>query len=694
MLLTVEDLHWADPSTLELLRQLVEGTPPAGCHLFTLLTARPEFHAPWNSPRCSTLQLERLAVREAKTLVTNVAGGELPDDVLHELRIKADGVPLFVEEMTKSVMESGLVRADGNRFEVARHLSASAVPETLQDSLMARLDRLGEGKAVAQLAAVIGREFSLELLRAVSELAPDHLARVLDRLVEAQLVFLDEQDRGSAAIYVFKHALVQDTAYRSLLRATRQQFHKKIAQALEQGWTEAARTQPELLAQHYSDAGMPREGIGYWLIAGQRALGGFAHSEAISHFRHGLEQLAGLPGSPERKRLEIELRAGVGLGYLATKGFAAREVEEEYGRARDLCDEIGDTPVRVIYGIWVVDFVRCNRGGIERVVKHFQRLLGSPDPAHVLIAKSALGTRCFYRGDYVGADRLLTEAIGLIDRRDPRTQHSLLFGEHGYDCLLWAHGYLAWGMINTGQIDQGLALWRDMTAMADQIADRYVRATTFGFGAAIAHDVGDADLALELALKEQALAQESSFIFWLGQSAVICGWARAKHGEPEAGIASIEQGLALFRMAGMSVRQAYYSSYLAETYLMLGRLDDGLALVEQLLALTPSNVDLNHEPELLRLKGELLAARGDLEGAEQTLRQATGLAEAHGAALFGVKAATGLAQLLTRRGRRADGVCQLAAALARLPPGQTATAIRPIQAAVDLLSELGAQAAS
>ena len=350
-----EDLHWADPSTLEVLMLFLDQVPTT--RLLVLLTFRPEFLPPWgNRSHLSQMTLSRLGRPQVEAMVERVTGGKaLPSEVVEQIVAKTDGVPLFVEELTKTVVESGLLREKEGRY-VGAHGGAPipplAIPATLQDSLMARLDRLSTVRAIAQLGATIGREFSYELLQTVSPLDEVTLQHGLKQLVEAELVY----QRGllPQANYLFKHALIQDTAYQSLLKSTRQQHHRQIAHVLAERFPETVEAQPELVAHHYTEAGLIEQAIPYWQKAGERATQRSAYVEAISHITKGLELLKTLPDTPGCTQQELTLQIALGAPLRATKGMAAPELERGYARARKLCQQTGETPqlFPVLWGLW------------------------------------------------------------------------------------------------------------------------------------------------------------------------------------------------------------------------------------------------------------------------------------------------------------------------------------------------------
>src|SRR5262245_46427623 len=340
-LLVVEDLHWVDPSTIELLSLLMEQCTQ--WRLCLVLTARPEFHPPWAMvAHFTALTLRRLAPAEIGRLVTHVVGDKaLPPAVLQEVVRKTDGVPLFVEELTKTVLASGLLEEQEDRYALHGPLPPLAIPATLHDALLARLDRLAAAKVVAQLGAVIGRTFAYDLLQAVAPLDTATLEGALAQLVEAEVVA--QRGLPPQATYTFKHALIQDTAYQSLLKSTRQQYHHRIAQALEQHLPDMAQRQPELVAQHYTAAGLVAQAIPYWQRAGERALAHSAYQEAVSHLTTALTLLTTLPESRERSQQELTVQMTLGIALWATKGGNAPEVEQLYIRARVLCEQVGES---------------------------------------------------------------------------------------------------------------------------------------------------------------------------------------------------------------------------------------------------------------------------------------------------------------------------------------------------------------
>ena len=400
----LEDVHWVDPTSRELFDQIVERLQ----HLPVLLVAtfRPELPPPWTGfPHVTMLTLNRLARAQAKMLVERVTGGKsLPSEVLEQILARTEGVPLFTEELTKVLLESGLLKDAGDHYVLDRPLPPLAIPATLHDSLMARLDRLAPVREVAQIGACIGREFDYELLAAVVPLQAADLLAALDRLVDAELLF--RRGVAPSATYVFKHALVRDAAYQSLLRKRRKELHAKIAAALETDFPQTVETRPELLARHFDEAGLVEKAVGYWLGAGRLAAARSANVEAIAHFRSGLAGVAALPLNEVRSRSELALQLALGGPLLATKGYASSEVEAAYQRAQDLSRELGaDADLfMALRGLGYVYHVRANLRGaaqlIDEAVTLAQRI---GDPALLVEAYYFAGAPTFHLGAFQAA---------------------------------------------------------------------------------------------------------------------------------------------------------------------------------------------------------------------------------------------------------------------------------------------------
>jgi hypothetical protein len=349
--ITFEDVHWIDPTSLELLAAAVEQMPRLRALL--LMTARPEFTPPWPGyPHMTTIPLTRMGRRDGTALIEQVAGGKsLPKEVTDEILARTDGVPLFIEELTKTVLESQMMQQRDGNYVLERPLPSLGIPTTLHASLMARLDRLAPVREVAQIGAVAGRDFHYELLSAVAGLPKDRLEDALDQLVQAELIFR----RGEIphAVYAFKHALVRDAAYAGLLKTRRGHLHAAIASALEQKFPEVAQSQPETLAHHLTEAGLIDKAIGYWLQAGKNAALRSANIEAMAHAQHGIEVIGRLPAGEDKDRAELDLQLVLGTCLIATHGPAAGKAVATFTRARELCERLGEPPEYLQVMFWL-----------------------------------------------------------------------------------------------------------------------------------------------------------------------------------------------------------------------------------------------------------------------------------------------------------------------------------------------------
>ena len=424
VVMVFEDAHWIDPTSRELLDLAVERL--RSLPVLLIVTFRPEFQLPLaGQPQVTMLALNRLDRHDRTALAAQIAGGKaLPDEVVAQIVDRTDGVPLFVEELTKSVLESGLLREEVDRYVLDRALPPFAIPTSLHDSLMSRLDRLASVRLVAQIGAAIGRAFGYVLLRAVSRLPEDELQAALARLVASELVF----QRGAPpdAVYTFKHALVQDAAHGSLLRSSRQQLHAQIADALETHSPELMDNQPELFAQHYAEAGLIERSVAFWGKAGRRSAARSATAEAAAQLKKGLDQLALLPNTPERERQELELCSGLAAALMVVKGFAAPETGQTYARARELWEQLGSPSeyLQVPYG---QSLYHAYRGEVDRAQRLDADLLRLSrqrnDSAGLVLGHISSGRNLLHAGMFGPSRSHLEEALALYD---PISHRSLI----------------------------------------------------------------------------------------------------------------------------------------------------------------------------------------------------------------------------------------------------------------------------
>jgi class 3 adenylate cyclase/predicted ATPase len=654
VLFIVEDLHWVDPSTLEFLGLLIEQGPTV--RLLTLLTSRPTFQPPWmGRAHITPLTLTRLPAPQVEAMVARLTHGKpLPTEVLRHVATKTDGVPLFVEELTKMLLESGLLTEADDRYVLAGPLPSLAIPATLHDSLMARLDRLAAVKAVAQLGAALGRQFSYHLLQAVSFLDEPTLQRGLQQLVDAELLYC----RGvpPQATYLFKHALIQEAAYQSLLKRTRQQYHQHIAQVLAAQFPEIVETQPEVVAQHYTEAGLIEQAIPYWQRAGQQARQRSANLEAVRHLAKGLELLAMLPETPARAQQELDLQIALGLVLIDTKGRGAPEVEQTYARARALCQQVGDTPQLFSTLQGLCGFYR-SRGVLptarELGEQLYQLAQREADPTHRLEAHGALGGILFYLGEYAAAQTYLEQGLTLID---PTAQRALALRSNvttgGTWCLvhaaltLWCLGYPA----------QALRQSQEALALAQELAHPYSLGLARHYAASLHHHRREAFAVQAQAEALLTLATAHGFPLWAGFGTCWRGWALALHGQGAAGLAQLHQGMTAVLATGQELGRPFCLVILAEAAGQGGQVDEGLRLLAEALRALEESRRGDLLAEAYRLQGELLLRQAVSEAAqaEACFQQSLTIAHRQQAKSWELRAATSLARLWQQQGKQTE----------------------------------------
>jgi tetratricopeptide (TPR) repeat protein len=655
-----KDVHWIDPSTLELLSMVIERI--RRLPVLVLITFRSEFRPPWTRQEHVTLlTVSRLGRRQGADLVARVTGDKpLPGEIVEQIVARADGVPLFVEELTKTVVESGLLADAGDHFEPSGPLPLLAIPASLHDSLMARLDRLASVKEVAQVGAVIGREFSHELLAAVAPISANQLGDALEQLVSSELVF--RHGEPPDATYAFKHALVQEAAYQSLLKSKRQQLHARIARVLEERLTDAGQAGQEVLAQHWTNAGPAERAIPYWRRAGERAARRSANLEAIAHLNKGLELLGTLPDASDHLDEEFALRMAIGGPLIATKGYPAPEVEQTYSRAWALCDQPGRSAERfpVLRGLW-----NCylNRGELHRAHDLAERLIALAEeqgtPVHGALARRALGTTRFFLGHFGDAAAALSEAIAIDDAvaawEDPH--YLLLYTERaGVVCRL----YSAWVLWYLGFPDGALQKIEDGLALGHRLA--HANSLIFALNwAAVLHNLRrEFDLAQKRAEAAIEVAREYGLSQWLAEAIISRGFALVGLGQQADGMAQLHAGLAAWKRTGARVLDSQWLGLVAEGHVQAGQFNEALTALDAAAETTATTGECHYQAELYRLRGIALAGIGEHAEAGSWLRKAIDTARSQLAKSLELRATTSLARLWAKQGER-HNACDLLA---------------------------------
>jgi class 3 adenylate cyclase/tetratricopeptide (TPR) repeat protein len=675
VLLVVEDVHWADPSSLELFELIVERA--SSLPLLAIVTFRPEFVPPWvGRSQVTLVSLSRLSRRLCAEMIEHVTGGKvLPREIADQITGRTDGVPLFIEELTKAVVESGLLVEAGDRYVATGPVTSLAIPTSLQESLLARLDRLASTSDVAQIAAALGRQFSHELISAVAALPRQQLDDALAQLVNAELIFR----RGMApdAEYTFKHALVQEAAYGTLLRSRRQQLHARIATTLEDQFPEIVVAQPALLARHCAEAGLAEKAVVYWLKAGQQALARSATTEAAAQLRKGLNVLDGLPDGPGRQQLELDLQLALGYALIAAKGFSAPEVGAVLVRARALADQI-DRPEclgRVLFG--QCTFHR-NRGEYQLALALAEQVekIGEArnDVTMQLMGRSASGFTRLFLGDFVAARALLERCLGLADP-------ALRSGEV-LDLYAEILASLAWTLANLGYIDQARSRLEEALSEARRLGFAHALADALLLATAVDSFTGSPEMQRH-AEELLALSTERGLSLYLAWATVLRGVSLTTLGQGQEGLSEITRAIAGLRATGDVSRIPDALMMLAMAYARLGQPVDGLNCLAEAAQIIEATDERMPEATLHSLRGRLLNATGDPSAAERSYHQAIAVAKLQSAKFLELRASINLARLWYQQDRRGEARNLLAPIYGWFTEGFDAPALKQAKALLD-----------
>jgi len=645
VMLIVEDLHWVDPTTLEYLTMLVDAVNTAP--IMAVFTCRPDFSSPWSGhSNVTAIDVNRLPSDAAVELANQVARKPLPTQVISEVVAKTDGVPLFIEELTKMVLESGLLEERESRYALNGPLPPLAIPNTLQDSLMARLDRLAPVKGLAQLGAVLGREFSYSLLQAVSQLDDDALRHGLDQLVAAE--FFYQQGAPPEATYRFKHALVQESAYHSLLKSVRQQHHQRTADVLASRFPETVESRPELLAHHYTEAGLTEQAIPYWQVAAQRALQRYANHEAVSHASRGLELLATLPDTPGRAKLELSLQLILAPSLSFMRGPQA--VEDIHARALELARQVGSTPelFPALAGFGYGQMVHGKLREARSLAEEFLELAHPhQDPLVLAVGHRMLAYTAWWQGDFVDVLDHSREGLALYHPDQHRGCLIRYSQDSGVVCgyvralAHWALGYPA----------QAVLTMESTLVHARSLAHPYSIAITLLFAAQLSQLRRDTASARTQAEEALAISAEHGLdAVWLW-CLLPRGWAIAQEGDVPAGITDISEAMTRRRAANIGAVWPWFYTILAEAQGQLGKIDDALAGLEEALQWVQRNDEHLYEAEAHRIRGELLFKQHDPAAAETCFQQALTVARNQQAKSWELRAAMSMARMWLQQNR-------------------------------------------
>lgn len=670
VLFVLEDAHWIDPSTRELLDHIARNITDAAVLILT--TYRHEATAPISSAvPTTTVTLNRLSHAQGAEIIQAAGGDSLPKDVMDRIVARTDGVPLYVEELTRLVAEAG------------QEASTADIPETLQASLMARLDRLGEAKELVQIGAVIGREFGHSLLAAVTGRSEQELATLLETVVHSDLVF--RRATPPDAVYTFKHALVQDAAYQSLLRRTRQTYHQQVAEVFERRFPETAASQPELVAHHYAEAALPGRSIEFWYKAGEQAIHRSANPEAIAHLTRGRAYLADEPHAQERDSKELAFCLALGPALMSTKGLASPEAEQVYLRARELCrtGQHSAQSFSATWGLWLVNQQRGELNEAQRLTDEVLSIANQQqDNTHQLLqAHHAAWTTQLFAGNIAASHRHVVEG-GALYEMDKHRNHAFIYG--GHDPGVCAKTTASEALSLLGYVAQAVDSASAAVTQAERLAHPFSLAMARYFMGQVHQYRNEPALVERHAREAVIMCEEHGFESFRAQSSVLLGWAIAAQGDRADGIPRIRDGLDAWAATGTGMRRPYFLALLADALLAAGSIDDGLAAVDEAEALIESSGECRWQAETLRLKGMLRLEHGANADAVAThFRDAIAVARRQESKLLELRAATSLARLTLDHAKPEDARDLLAPVLDWFTEGFDAPDLRAAKAFLD-----------
>ncbi|MGD8572302.1 MAG: AAA family ATPase, partial [Gammaproteobacteria bacterium] len=655
MVIVAEDLHWMDPTTLDLIGMFIDQVPTAS--IFLLLTYRMEFTPTW-TPRSHMTQISvnRLTRDQTARMVKWLANNkDLPQELVQEITNKTDGTPLFVEELTKMVLESDLLIETDDRYQLTSPIASLAIPSSLQDSLMARLDRLGPNKELAQLSATLGREFSYSLLKAVAKPAETRFENRLAHLVYAELLY--QRGIPPEATYTFRHALVHELAYQSLLKKTRQQYHYHISKILVGQFPHIIEESPEIMAHHCTEAGDYKEAVKYWLQAGKKAIQCSAITDAIVHLSKALSVLKQLPESVSTVEYELSIQASLGLAYMLSKGYAAPEVEKAYARAYSLCKIIGETEATfpVLCGLWEYFLVRGQFSTAEELGRQLLQIAQqTADPILAHEAHRAMGGTQFWLGQLENGLQYLRKGQQSAASHSIKRISTQVYSQDTEVATLSTTGCVLWLL---GKPDQALKCVTQAIELAQQISHPFSTAYANTFCIFVHQLRGD-----DFAMKKQAeflieISDTYEFAYWRTIGKMLHALACMNLHQDSQYIIGFEEALQDYKNTGSGLALSYFQVLLAQSYCFAGRYSQAHDLIDTSLVEIEANNERFFAPELYRVKADIVLSADRMEAAaEEYLEKALTMAANQKSRSLELRAATDLGRLWQSQGKDSEAL--------------------------------------
>jgi class 3 adenylate cyclase/predicted ATPase len=650
-LCSFEDVHWIDPSTRELLELAMGRVDRA--RVMLVVSFRPEFRHNWSTfANVTSHSLTRLSRSEVTKMIKEVSKEEeLPQQILDQIVEKADGVPLFIEELTTSTImappQDGRQRIDPKQ---PTPIGPTKVPETLHDALMERVDRLAQGRKLAQVAAVIGREFSYDLLTAASRTEESDLQTALSQLEAADIIY--RTGISPSVRFAFKHVLLRDAVYNSLLRGRRQEIHADIAAVLEKHFGELAENRPEILAYHYGEAGNNEKAIRCWREAGRRALANSANAEAISHYRNALQLITELPDSAQRTKEEAEIQLAMGIPLIAVEGYSAAQTREAFARARALCLKLDHPPeyFQALFGLWGHSWMSGrNDEALVMANEFLSRSQASPTNVRLMVAHRIMGSTLLTIGDFPTARHHLEESIALSKIEGRQPVHDLYMVEPHVASLL----LLSWDLWFLGYLDQSLARVSEALALAQDLAQPYSIAFAHYMTSVVHLLRGEPASALRSADQSLEVSREQRFSLYVILSTISRGRALSELGRVREAATGMQTGIAEARRTGVGFMLPMMRGWLADVHAQSGEKDVALSIIQEALRETNDATGMSWESELYRQRAQILLEQNPskVAEAESDLKRAIEIACRHNAKALELRAATSLARLWQQQGR-------------------------------------------
>jgi len=628
VLFVVEDLHWADASTLEWLDQVSRHLRTT--KIMIVVTARSEFRHPFSGwQQVTEIPLSRLGSEHLAELLGVLTKGRIFPPALRDPIIdRSDGIPLFLEEQVKTVYETVPESAlDGATHQQAANRNFK-IPTSLRGLLAARLDRLKIGKTIAQIAAVIGREFSYDILAAIVPFVRDQLLQGLDELTRSEILYVS--GTGSSSTYSFKHSLLHEAAYQTLLRAKRKQYHRQIARAYLDDFPQLVETQPEVVAHHFEMAGLPHDAAHYWFLAGKRAREQSAYLEAAVDFRKALRQVETLAPSPDRLKEEIKITVALGSALIATRGYAAPEVQATYSRANELCAKGGNARELLSSLAGLLTYYQVH-GPLSEALVLAERILrlseSTSDPALVLAAHRRLGLCRFSLGEMRRGRDHLARALELYELKRARVYIDLINTDPGVVGLI----NLAWTEWFIGNLDSAMEYGVRARRLARELGHPLSLAYALSLSAAVSQGFEDIDATFEFAAEAIELATKNAFAYWLAWATILQGWAIARKGQPGTGLETMLKGLRAYEATGAQFFKPHALTLIADVHRSIGQYREGLAFIDEAISCAARTEVRFYDAEIWRVKGDLLVGMGNADDARRCYEMALEVATAQGA---------------------------------------------------------------